>query len=73
MIFCFSFSKGAYIFFCLNVELVSTFIVFQANPPNPRTFPFILLGNKIDVDGGNSRVVRIYSCSAIHVSLFLRC
>uniref|UniRef100_A0A2N9HB90 Ras-related protein Rab7 n=1 Tax=Fagus sylvatica TaxID=28930 RepID=A0A2N9HB90_FAGSY len=29
----------------------------QANPPNPRTFPFILLGNKIDVDGGNSRVV----------------
>ncbi|XP_075658269.1 uncharacterized protein LOC142628143 [Castanea sativa] len=29
----------------------------KANPPNPRTFPFILLGNKIDVDGGNSRVV----------------
>ncbi|KAG6671509.1 hypothetical protein I3842_16G006900 [Carya illinoinensis] len=29
----------------------------QANPANPRTFPFILLGNKIDVDGGNSRVV----------------
>ncbi|XP_073142824.1 ras-related protein Rab7 [Henckelia pumila] len=29
----------------------------QANPANPRTFPFILLGNKIDIDGGNSRVV----------------
>ncbi|XP_020231656.1 ras-related protein Rab7 [Cajanus cajan] len=29
----------------------------QANPPDPRTFPFILLGNKIDIDGGNSRVV----------------
>lgn len=48
-------------------------LLSQANPPNPRTFPFILLGNKIDVDGGNSRVVRIYSCSAICVSLFLRC
>ncbi|MBA0623986.1 hypothetical protein Goshw_009525 [Gossypium schwendimanii] len=30
---------------------------FQANPADPRTFPFILLGNKIDIDGGNSRVV----------------
>ncbi|KAK8681906.1 hypothetical protein V6N13_054305 [Hibiscus sabdariffa] len=29
----------------------------QANPSDPRTFPFILLGNKIDLDGGNSRVV----------------
>ncbi|MBA0612664.1 hypothetical protein Godav_013243 [Gossypium davidsonii] len=29
----------------------------QANPTDPRTFPFILLGNKIDVDGGNTRVV----------------
>ncbi|KAK4280102.1 hypothetical protein QN277_011771 [Acacia crassicarpa] len=29
----------------------------QANSPNPRKFPFILLGNKIDIDGGNSRVV----------------
>ncbi|TXG53217.1 hypothetical protein EZV62_022386 [Acer yangbiense] len=29
----------------------------QANPADPRTFPFILLGNKIDIDGGNSRVV----------------
>ncbi|KAI4339684.1 hypothetical protein MLD38_024597 [Melastoma candidum] len=29
----------------------------QANPADPRKFPFILLGNKIDIDGGNSRVV----------------
>ncbi|KAL8131427.1 hypothetical protein AgCh_007385 [Apium graveolens] len=29
----------------------------QANPADPKTFPFILLGNKIDIDGGNSRVV----------------
>lgn len=43
-------------------------LLSQANPADPRTFPFILLGNKIDVDGGNSRVVRIYSCSA---SMFL--
>ncbi|KAF1899834.1 hypothetical protein Lal_00019966 [Lupinus albus] len=32
-------------------------IKYIANPSNPRTFPFILLGNKIDIDGGNSRVV----------------
>ncbi|KAI8531593.1 hypothetical protein RHMOL_Rhmol11G0148500 [Rhododendron molle] len=35
---------------CLNTDL-------QANPPEPKAFPFILLGNKIDIDGGNSRVV----------------
>ncbi|RLN24839.1 ras-related protein Rab7 [Panicum miliaceum] len=29
----------------------------QASPSDPKTFPFILLGNKIDVDGGKSRVV----------------
>lgn len=56
----------------------------QANPANPRTFPFILLGNKIDVDGGNSRVVRIEvamvsmfflfptCCYNYHLSRFLR-
>jgi len=32
-------------------------ISFQASPSDPKTFPFILLGNKIDVDGGKSRVV----------------
>lgn len=29
----------------------------QASPIQAETFPFMLLGNKIDVDGGNSRVV----------------
>ncbi|CAH8263040.1 unnamed protein product [Arabidopsis lyrata] len=29
----------------------------QANPMEPDTFPFVLIGNKTDVDGGNSRVV----------------
>lgn len=34
------------------------FLISQANPEDPGNFPFILLGNKIDIDGGNSRVVR---------------
>jgi len=29
----------------------------QASPRDPKAFPFILLGNKVDIDGGNSRVV----------------
>ncbi|KAL1831347.1 hypothetical protein DCAR_0101311 [Daucus carota subsp. sativus] len=29
----------------------------QADPINPELFPFVLLGNKVDVDGGNSRAV----------------
>ncbi|PIN13148.1 Ras-related GTPase [Handroanthus impetiginosus] len=29
----------------------------QVDPTNPETFPFILIGNKVDVDGGNSRAV----------------
>ncbi|KAI3891665.1 hypothetical protein MKX03_005000, partial [Papaver bracteatum] len=28
----------------------------QASPANPDKFRFILLGNKVDIDGGNSRV-----------------
>ncbi|URE04382.1 STYKc [Musa troglodytarum] len=31
--------------------------LLQASPPDPENFPFIVLGNKIDIDGGNSRVV----------------
>ncbi|KAB5563920.1 hypothetical protein DKX38_003974 [Salix brachista] len=31
--------------------------LIQANPSDPENFPFVVLGNKIDVDGGNSRVV----------------
>ncbi|KAK4485983.1 hypothetical protein RD792_008637 [Penstemon davidsonii] len=29
----------------------------QVDPANPETFPFVLIGNKVDVDGGNSRAV----------------
>ncbi|XP_023512042.1 ras-related protein Rab7-like [Cucurbita pepo subsp. pepo] len=29
----------------------------QAGPADPKAFPFLLLGNKIDVDNGNSRAV----------------
>ncbi|CAI0423086.1 unnamed protein product [Linum tenue] len=29
----------------------------NASPPDPENFPFVVLGNKVDVDGGNSRVV----------------
>ncbi|KAF2304854.1 hypothetical protein GH714_039177 [Hevea brasiliensis] len=30
--------------------------LIQASPSDPENFPFVVLGNKIDVDGGNSRV-----------------
>ena len=40
-----------------NVVTMLFTISFQASPSDPKTFPFILLGNKIDVDGGKSRVV----------------
>lgn len=31
--------------------------LLQASPADPDNFPFVLLGNKIDLDGGSSRVV----------------
>jgi hypothetical protein len=31
----------------------------QASPSDPENFPFVVLGNKVDIDGGNSRVVCI--------------
>lgn len=33
--------------------------LLQASPSDPENFPFVVLGNKIDVDSGNSRVVRL--------------
>ncbi|XP_050368848.1 ras-related protein Rab7 isoform X1 [Argentina anserina] len=33
------------------------FLKQQADPADTEAFPFILLGNKIDIDGGNSRAV----------------
>ncbi|CAI0554895.1 unnamed protein product [Linum tenue] len=32
-------------------------VTLQVDPVHPDVFPFVLLGNKIDIDGGNSRVV----------------
>ncbi|RLN23537.1 hypothetical protein C2845_PM07G23190 [Panicum miliaceum] len=31
--------------------------LIQASPSDPDNFPFVLLGNKVDIDGGNSCVV----------------
>ncbi|PPS07731.1 hypothetical protein GOBAR_AA12914 [Gossypium barbadense] len=31
--------------------------LIQASPSDPENFPFVVLGNKVDVDGGYSRVV----------------
>ncbi|KAG7649350.1 Small GTPase [Arabidopsis thaliana x Arabidopsis arenosa] len=31
--------------------------LIQASPSDPENFPFVVLGNKTDVDGGKSRVV----------------
>merc|ERR1712130_578593 len=31
--------------------------LIQASPKDPDNFPFVVIGNKIDVDGGSSRVV----------------
>lgn len=42
----------------------------QANPADPETFPFILIGNKLDIDGGNSRVVH-FSVSHYNVIKFV--
>jgi hypothetical protein len=41
-------------------RLLSFFWLFffgQASPSDPENFPFVVLGNKVDVDSGNSRVV----------------
>ncbi|XP_068647259.1 ras-related protein Rab7-like isoform X1 [Aristolochia californica] len=41
----------------LQVLTISWDSNVQASPSDPENFPFVVLGNKIDVDGGNSRVV----------------
>ena len=35
---------------------VRSFVV-QASPSDPENFPFVVLGNKVDLDEGRSRVV----------------
>lgn len=39
-------------------EYFNFFVIVQASPSDPENFPFIVLGNKTDIDGGNSRVVK---------------
>lgn len=57
--------------YLLNVEikicLDGVENILQASPSDPENFPFVVLGNKTDVDGGNSRVVCIYlKCYFFH-------
>ncbi|CAN1317560.1 Ras-related protein Rab7 [Linum perenne] len=33
------------------------FLLQKASPPDPENFPFVVLGNKVDIDNGNSRMV----------------
>jgi Ras-related protein Rab-7A len=40
-------------------EKKDSLFIMQASPSDPENFPFVVLGNKIDVDGGNSRTVSI--------------
>lgn len=41
----------------LLCRLVLLSCAAQANPQDADSFPFMVLGNKVDVDGGNARVV----------------
>ncbi|OAE28503.1 hypothetical protein AXG93_115s1940 [Marchantia polymorpha subsp. ruderalis] len=40
-----------------NLENWREEFLIQASPSDQDNFPFVVLGNKVDVDGGNSRVV----------------
>lgn len=42
---------------CDSIVCECCFSFHQASPRDPKAFPFILLGNKVDIDGGNTRVV----------------
>lgn len=50
-------------------EKLMQIFYFQASPSDPENFPFVVLGNKIDVDGGNSRVVSYFSSHGINCLL----
>lgn len=41
----------------LNFVSVASSCPAQASPADPKTFPFIVLGNKVDIGGGSTRVV----------------
>lgn len=44
--------------------------LLQASPANPDNFPFVVLGNKVDMDEGRSRVVRSYPFCSQTLDLF---
>lgn len=60
-----------------KIELTVWWQLLQASPSDPENFPFVVIGNKVDVDGGNSRVVCtsfwkkivIFSFSYIHMHM----
>ncbi|RYR49232.1 hypothetical protein Ahy_A07g035576 isoform A [Arachis hypogaea] len=43
--------------FLIQACLLNLRLRWQASPSDPENFPFVVIGNKIDIDGGNSRVV----------------
>ena len=47
---------------CFSALLASSgfWNAVQANPPNQDNFPFVVLGNKTDLEGGKQRVVRCF-------------
>lgn len=45
----------------------------QASPDDPKSFPFVLLGNKVDINGGSSREVNIKASHSLSWSLLLPC
>ncbi|XP_047331806.1 ras-related protein Rab7-like [Impatiens glandulifera] len=57
-----------------DVNVIMSFLL-QASPRDPENFPFEVLGNKVDVDGGNNRVVcrkkaRAWCASKGNISYF---
>ncbi|XP_039800078.1 GTP-binding protein yptV1-like isoform X1 [Panicum virgatum] len=45
----------------------------QASPSDPKHFPFILVGNKIDLDGGNKRMVSFLNVQTFQYRLEILC
>ncbi|KAG6436243.1 hypothetical protein SASPL_101128 [Salvia splendens] len=41
--------------------------LIQASPTDPENFPFVVIGNKTDVEGGNSRVEKNHRAKGIHL------
>jgi hypothetical protein len=48
---------------CLAALLAPSLLPVQAQPRDPESFPFVVLGNKIDVEEGKSRMVRGPACA----------